>query len=68
MTGKHPNTSAIGRYVAGTMPLADIENIEEHLLICLRCRLEAEEALDFKIAVRSALAEVVACATLAISA
>jgi len=52
---QHPSEEVIERYLFGSLPEQDIEQLEEHLLVCHSCIETAEQLLSFVQSLRSSL-------------
>ena len=53
MRGRHPNTESIERYVLGYLATTESATLEEHFLICNRCRVLTAEAENYLGTIRS---------------
>lgn len=51
----HPSEEVLERYLFGSLPEAEIEQVEEHLLVCHSCIDAAEQLLAFVQSLRSSL-------------
>jgi len=52
---QHPGEEVLERYLFGSLPEQEVEQIEEHLLICHSCIEAAEQLLAFVQSLRSSL-------------
>jgi hypothetical protein len=52
---QHPSEEVLERYLFGSLPEQEIEQLEEHLLICHSCIETAEQLLSFVQSLRSSL-------------
>jgi hypothetical protein len=56
--GPHPSDTEVEQYVLGGSELSELPDViqmETHLLICLECVRRAEEAVEFRQAIRDAI-------------
>ena len=51
----HPSEEVLERYLFGVLPEQEIEQVEEHMLICHSCIETAEQLLSFVQSLRSSL-------------
>ncbi len=51
----HPSEEVLERYLFGSLPESEIEQVEEHLLVCHSCIDAAEQLLAFVQSLRSSL-------------
>jgi len=54
-TEQHPSEEVLERYLFGSLPEQEIEQLEEHLLVCHSCIETAEQLLSFVQSLRSSL-------------
>ena len=52
---QHPSEEVLERYLFGSLPEQEIEQLEEHLLVCHSCIETAEQLLSFVQSLRSSL-------------
>jgi hypothetical protein len=52
---QHPSEEVLERYLFGSLPEQEIEQLEEHLLICHSCIETAEQLLSLVQSLRSSL-------------
>jgi anti-sigma factor ChrR (cupin superfamily) len=51
----HPSEEVLERYLFGSLPEPEVEQVEEHLLVCHSCIDAAEQLLAFVQSLRSSL-------------
>ena len=51
----HPSEEVLERYLFGALPEAEVEQLEEHLLVCHSCIDAAEQLMTFVQSLRSSL-------------
>jgi len=52
---QHPSEEVLERYLFGSIPEQELEQVEEHLLVCHTCVAAAEQLLSFVKSLRSSL-------------
>jgi len=52
---QHPSEEVLERYLFGALPNQEMEQLEEHLLVCHSCIDSAEQLLIFVQSLRSSL-------------
>jgi len=52
---QHPSEEVLERYLFGSLPEQEVEQLEEHLLVCHSCIETAEQLLSFVQSLRSSL-------------
>jgi len=52
---QHPSEEILEHYLFGSLPEQEIEQLEEHLLVCHSCIETAEQLLSFVQSLRSSL-------------
>lgn len=53
----HPSEEVLEEYLFGSLPAHEVENLEEHLLVCHSCIASAEQILAFVQSLRSTLSD-----------
>jgi hypothetical protein len=52
---QHPSEEVLERYLFSSLPEQEVEQLEEHLLVCHSCIETAEQLLSFVQSLRSSL-------------
>jgi len=54
-SNQHPTEEILEQYLLGSLPEPDVEQLEEHLLVCHACVDAAEQLLNFVDSLRTTL-------------